>query len=184
MDVAPPGKVCFAEDGAAAALLPPLVMDLVADLANRDRHQQVPQVAAVLHLRKAPLFRAAAEAVEGAEDRVFLVRGPPRRRPQPRPRQADQPAGKASPERLSRFAIPRLQGAEPPGEGPAVRHARPSTVHRQGEDYATGSTRRTIYMATVHGSKATIVRAGVGPVINPDAHCSGDLGLSNRCGVG
>src|SRR5262249_37100314 len=79
---------------------------------------------------KAPLFRAPAEAVEGAEDRVFLVGGPPRRRPQPRPRQADQRAGKAEPKRLSRFTIPRLQGVEPTGDGPVARHARPSTVHQ------------------------------------------------------
>src|SRR5262249_7937116 len=75
--VAPPGEVRFADDGAAAAFLPPLVLDLVADLADRDRHQQVPQVAAVLHLRKAPLFRAPAEAVKGAEDRLRLRRPAP-----------------------------------------------------------------------------------------------------------
>src|SRR5262249_10559186 len=166
--VPPPGKVRLAEDGAPPALLPHLVMDLVADLADRDRHQQVPQVAAVVHLREAPLFGAPAEAVEGAEDRVFLVRGPPRRLPQPRPRQADQPAGKASPQRLSRFAVPRLQGVEPPGDGLVVRHARPSTGDRRGEDRATSSTRRTEYMVTLHASSVT-------HVIDPDAYGSGGL---------
>ena len=67
-----------ANELAAAALLPPLVLDLVQRLALGDDHQQPPEIAPIGELGVATVGGSPAEAVERAEGGVLLVGDGPR----------------------------------------------------------------------------------------------------------
>src|SRR5436853_492857 len=84
--------------GAAAALLPARVLAQVQRLAGGQRQQEARQVVAVVQAREAALFGGTAEAVEGAQRHVLLVRRLPRRAPQLGPGQADEAAEVALPQ--------------------------------------------------------------------------------------
>src|SRR5262249_31584822 len=85
-------------DIAAPALLPAIVLDQVDRLAGRDQRQQLPEIVAVAQLGELAAAGPAAEAVEGAQRHVLLVRGATGRARELGPGQADQPVEVAVPE--------------------------------------------------------------------------------------
>ena len=64
----------FTKYGAAAPFLPLRVAQQMGDLARRDDQQKPQQVVAVFQLRKAVVLHSREEAIEGAQDHIFLVR--------------------------------------------------------------------------------------------------------------
>ena len=77
-----------------------LAPDLIGGLADRDRHQQRPEVVAVDQAGEAAGGGAAAEAVEGAERGVLGIRRAAGPGAEPVPGQVDQPVEVALPELL------------------------------------------------------------------------------------
>src|SRR5262249_24250310 len=99
-------QLLLAADPAAPALLPPLAPDLIGGLADRDRHQQRPEVVAVVQPGEAAGGGAAAEAVEGAERRVLRIRRAAGHGAEPVASQVDEPVEVAPPELLcGRFGV-------------------------------------------------------------------------------
>jgi hypothetical protein len=84
---------------------------------RRDGAREPPEVVAVGQLRELPPDQARAQAVEGAQRRVFLVAGgvvdPTARGPQPRPRQVHHPREIAFPQRLRRRQVAGLHPGDP-----------------------------------------------------------------------
>jgi hypothetical protein len=58
-----------------AALLAVFGVGQIAGLAVGEQHEQLPEIVAVVELRKAALLRGPAEAVEGTQGDIFLVGG-------------------------------------------------------------------------------------------------------------
>ncbi len=69
------GEIGFGSDLAAAAFQSPLVLNHVGSLPGGDRHQDPPEIGAVVELGKTTLPGASAKAVEGGKCRVLFVGG-------------------------------------------------------------------------------------------------------------
>src|SRR5262249_12813339 len=111
-------------------LLARLVLVQVARLAQRDDHQELPQVVAVVELGEAALLRPAAEAVEGAERHVLLVGDGAAGGPQALPGQAHELREIALPEPLRAGLGAGLQLRDPERDG--SRHDAPPPEERAG----------------------------------------------------
>jgi len=98
---------------AAAALLAVLALVQVDGLARGDDDQQRPQVIAIIQFREAALFCPTAEAVEGAQRRVFLVGGAARQALELLARQVDEAGKVALPESLRRVAVTAAELLDP-----------------------------------------------------------------------
>jgi hypothetical protein len=112
------GREC--QESSAAALLPPLALDLIQGLSLGDDHQEPPEVVAVGEPGAAAAGRASAEAVEGAEGRVLLVGDGSRRVAEPQPREPDEAVEVVPPQLLRGLAVAGLQLPEPAGDGRPV----------------------------------------------------------------
>src|SRR5439155_6101435 len=112
------GPVDLDGDGVGpAALLPALALGPVGGLAGDDRHQDAPQVVAVVEAGEAAGGGPAAEAVEGAEGDVLLVVVGPPRGLDPRAGQGDQASEVALPQGLGGGLVARLQPPQPGADG-------------------------------------------------------------------
>src|SRR5262249_11029588 len=107
------GQRRLIEDRVATPLRAALAEPELVGLAGRDGDQQPPEVVAVVQLREAILGGAAAEAVEGAQRHVLLVRTAARRAFQFLAGQPDQPLEIALPQLLRGRRVPVAQLAEP-----------------------------------------------------------------------
>src|SRR5262249_5155872 len=87
-------------------------------------YQQLPKIVAVEQLGKPTLADAAAEAVEGAQGHVLLVRGGPMAAQQLAPGQFHQPAEVALPQPLRSPGVAGPQLRDPDGNRPGRGHRR------------------------------------------------------------
>src|SRR5262249_2985803 len=105
-----------------AALAPALVAAQPAGLAGRQRNEQSPQVVAVVQPGEPALLAAGGEAGEGAEGRVPLVGGPPRRVLESRARQPDEAVEVTLPKVLGGGLVAGLELSQPLRDRPLGRH--------------------------------------------------------------
>jgi hypothetical protein len=88
------------------------VGDLVGRLLRGDEHEQPPEAVSVRECREAAPSRAQAQAVEGAQGDVVLVRHPPARVAELLPGQPDEPVAEASPQGLDGRVLAGLEAFE------------------------------------------------------------------------
>src|SRR5262249_47426305 len=96
-----------------AAPLPRLVRAQAPRAVLAQPHQDAPQVVAVAQPREPPRLRPPEEPLERLRGHVLLVRRPPRRPPQPLPRQPHQPRVIAPPQLRLGLAAAVLEPFQP-----------------------------------------------------------------------
>src|SRR5579871_4671013 len=102
--------------------LPSLVTAQMGRLAKRQDDQQPPQVLAVVHVRKAAGFGAAAEAIEGAQRDIFFVGGGAGGAAELLSRQPDQTTEIALPQLLGSGLVASLEWTDPARDRTVGRH--------------------------------------------------------------
>jgi hypothetical protein len=117
-----PRQRSFVEDLASAPLLAAFGSGQIAGLAVGQQHEQLPEVVAVVQLRKAALRGGAAEAVEGTQGDIFLVGGAAGQAGQLAAGVRHQPLEIAFPQRLGGGPLPGLELLDPTGDRTRGRH--------------------------------------------------------------